>query len=375
MGHRAPGGRPARDAPQLVSSLAALASAPMRRLPRARRAGAHLHGAGVGLQPGRSCWNAPAPDPVPYQPRGRCRPRAGQRRGQAAVDGGFASGGPHLCIDVARGQRRTTSVARASSDRENSILWVSARGPRSLARSTSYRRHDPRVPRRRLPRRRHPIQQRRLHLNTTAAAAWTRSRSRRTRRATSSASTTPTRGAVMFASYSGGVLRARSADDIAGVCALYPSGGAVPDAGVAPDAGVTPPPTDPARVRPPARAARPQRLRLVRGPQPLHVGTSTGPSGAACGGAWRGSRRSDAAATPDAASVADAGVADLRSYAGCGTCTPVNGCGCVGATNQCVSGTQTGSLRDACASGYARFWPSVRRRPPRPGRRSSASRS
>lgn len=45
---------------------------------------------------------------------------------------------------------------------------------------------------------------------------------------------TPITRAVMFASYPGGARRALDADDTAGVCALYPSGQAVPDAGTPP---------------------------------------------------------------------------------------------------------------------------------------------
>lgn len=51
---------------------------------------------------------------------------------------------------------------------------------------------------------------------------------------------TSVRGAVMFPSYSGGQVRNLSSDDQAGVCALYPSGMAVPDAGVVADSGVSP---------------------------------------------------------------------------------------------------------------------------------------
>jgi len=42
-------------------------------------------------------------------------------------------------------------------------------------------------------------------------------------------------------------------------------------------------------------------------------------------------------------------------YTSCAGCTPVNGCGWCGATNRCVSSTQTGPVAGSCASGFAWF--------------------
>ena len=310
-------------------------------------------------QPSESRWNASSL-PIPYRINlASVPPALGSAAGQAAVDGGFASWAAPTCTTWRAANAGTTSVARASaSDRENSILWVSGSWPAELGAvnvtigvtTPVYRVGG-------------YFLDADIQFNNVGFTWNTTGRGGVDAQSIATHEEghflgldhSSTRGAVMFASYSGGVLRALSADDIAGVCALYPSGGAVPDAGVAPDSGVTPPPTDPC-----ARAAS------CAGCTPLNgcgwcaarnlcmSGTSTGPSGAACGGAWAWVPTQCAAATPDAGSVADAGVADpCARYAGCGTCTPVNGCGWCGATNQCVSGTQTGPVRGACASGYA----------------------
>ncbi|MBL8603538.1 MAG: matrixin family metalloprotease [Myxococcales bacterium] len=148
--------------------------------------------------------------------------------------------------------------------------------------------------------------------------------------------------AVMFASYSGGLKRELDADDIAGVCALYPSGGAVPDAGT---------PNDPCNQYTSCAGCTPVNGCGWCGASNRCVSaTQSGPTAGACasGFAWL-PNQCTTAQPQDAGTATD----PCNQFASCGACTPVNGCGWCGASNRCVRSTQSGPTAGACASGFA----------------------
>jgi MYXO-CTERM domain-containing protein len=305
-------------------------------------------------QPSESRWN-PASLPIPYRLNvASIPPSLGAATGQAAVDGGFASWAAPGCTRWRTSNVGTTAVTRASAnDRENSILWVSGAWPAELGAVNVtigvttpvwrvggfYIDAD--------------IQFNNVGFtwNTTGRGGVdAQSIATHEQGHFLGLDHTAVRGAVMFASYGGGVLRTLSSDDIAGVCALYPSGGPVPDAGAPVDAGVTPP-TDPC-----ARAGSCAGCTPINGcgwcaaRNLCMSGTASGPTGAACGGPWAWVPMQCAAPTTDAA-VTD----PCARYTTCGTCTPVDGCGWCGATGRCASGTQSGPTRGTCGGGYAWF--------------------
>lgn len=157
--------------------------------------------------------------------------------------------------------------------------------------------------------------------------------------------------AVMYASYSGGIKRALTPDDQGGVCALYPSGVAIPDAGT-----VTP--EDPcARYTSCAGCTPVNNCGWCGATGRCVTSTQSGPVGGACGGfVWLPNACSTAtpvdAGTPtpvDAGPAAD----PCSRFATCGGCTPYEGCGWCGATSRCQLGSMTGPSAGACASDWS----------------------
>lgn len=310
-------------------------------------------------QPSESRWN-PASLPIPYRVNvASVPPSLGSAVGLAAVNDGFAAWAAPTCTRWRASNVGNTTVTRAvAGDRENSILWISGAWPAELGAvnitigvtTPVYRVGGYFIDA--------DIQFNNVGFtwNTTGRGGVdAQSIATHEEGHFLGLDHTSVRSAVMFASYMGGLVRTLSADDIAGVCALYPSGGPVPDAGVASDAGVMPPPMDPC-----ARATSCAGCTPLAGcgwcaAQNLCMsGTSTGPTGASCGGPWAWVPTQCPAPSTDAGAPPDASSTDpCARFTSCGACTPVNGCGWCGATGQCVSGTQTGPVRGTCASGYA----------------------
>jgi MYXO-CTERM domain-containing protein len=157
---------------------------------------------------------------------------------------------------------------------------------------------------------------------------------------------TPISRAVMFASYPGGARRALDADDTAGVCALYPSGQAVPDAGTPPQ------PDDPCAQFTSCAGCTPVNGCGWCGATGRCVSsTQTGPVAGSCasGFAWFPQQCTTTPPPTDAGPATD----PCTRNTSCGACTPVNGCGWCGATNRCVTSTPTGPVSGTCASGFA----------------------
>lgn len=146
----------------------------------------------------------------------------------------------------------------------------------------------------------------------------------------------PVPAAVMYASYSGGLKRTLTTDDINGVCAIYPSGVAVPDAGMTS--------TDPCGGYGSCAGCTPNAgCGWCGGESSCRSGTSGGASGGGACTGWIWQPRDCGGTTTDPCAVNTT----------CGTCTPVDGCGWCGATSRCASGTATGPSSGSCGSGYA----------------------
>jgi len=146
----------------------------------------------------------------------------------------------------------------------------------------------------------------------------------------------PVPAAVMYASYSGGIKRALNADDISGVCAIYPSGVAVPDAGMTS--------SDPCGGYTSCAGCTPNAgCGWCGGERSCRTGTSGGASGGGACTGWIWEPRDCGGTTTD----------PCAANTTCSTCTPVDGCGWCGASSQCARGTATGPSSGSCASGYA----------------------
>ncbi len=151
---------------------------------------------------------------------------------------------------------------------------------------------------------------------------------------------TGSNGAVMYPTYAGGLVRNLSQDDINGVCAVYPSGGAVPDAGS----------NDPCARFASCGGCTPNNgCGWCPGDNTCRNGSSNAPfNGAATCGGW--------VWDPNDCSgggTSSSGGGGACQYASCGACTPVDGCGWCGGSNQCVPGNNTGPVSGTCGSGWS----------------------
>ena len=186
---------------------------------------------------GVSNWN-PASIPIPYRINLASAPASiGTAGAQSTVDNGFASWAAPACTRWRSMNAGTTALTRArAGDRENSILWITSAWPAELG-----------------------------DVNTTIGVTtpvWTSGgyfidadiqfnavgftwnmTGTRPGVDTQSIATheqghflglnhSASSAAVMYASYSGGIKRTLTTDDVSGVCAIYPNGTPAPDAGM-----------------------------------------------------------------------------------------------------------------------------------------------
>ncbi|MEZ4390074.1 MAG: matrixin family metalloprotease [Polyangiales bacterium] len=285
-------------------------------------------------------WN-PATLPIGYRVNAATAPSSiGASGALAAIDGGMASWAGPTCTRWRSTNLGSTSVTRASArDNVNTFLWLSGSWPAELGSvNVTIGVTTPVF----IPGR--YVLDADIQFNAVGFT-WSTTGARNTVDTQSIATHEeghflgldhpPVRGAVMYASYSGGVLRNLSSDDIAGVCALYPSGGAVPDAG---------PPADPcARFTSCAGCTPNQNCGWCESSNSCQTGTSTGSTtGPACSGNWRWDPRTCTGATDP-----------CNAFTSCSSCTAQNQCGWCGATNRCVLGTPTGPAAGGSCGGYA----------------------
>ena len=303
---------------------------------------------------GTSNWN-PASLPISYRVNLASVPSSlGATAAQAAIENGMATWSAPACTRWRATNAGTTSVTAArSGDGENSFLWISGSWPAELGsvnvtigvttpvwRSGGYFIDA-------------DIQYNNVGFrwNTTGNSGFVDAQSIATHEQGHflGLDHTTVRGAVMYPSYAGGQVRNLSSDDTAGVCAIYPSGAAVPDAGTTVDAGVS---TDPCSRYTSCAGCTPVNGCGWCGASNSCVSsTQTGPTRGACasGFAWLPQECTTATPTPDAGTTTD----PCNRFTSCAGCTPINGCGWCGASNTCVSSTQTGPTRGTCASGFA----------------------
>lgn len=197
--------------------------------------------------PSASKWN-PASLPIGYRVNGASAPASiGAAGAIAAVEAGFATWAAPACTAWRSTNLGSTSRTRAQSgDSERSILWIQGPAgswPAELGSETStigvttpvWRSGGYFIDA--------DIQFNAVGFrwgNGSGGTVDTQSIAVHEEGHFLGLDHTSVRGAVMYPSYAGGQIRNLSADDQAGVCALYPAGTAVSDAGVAADSGVSP---------------------------------------------------------------------------------------------------------------------------------------
>lgn len=288
-----------------------------------------------------SNWN-PASLPISYRVNEGSAPASiGAAGARGAVDAGFASWAGPACTRWRATNAGTTTIARPRlGDRENSIAWISGSWPAELGAvdvtigitpttwtvGGYFNESD--------------IMFNNVgftwSLDGRGGTVDTQSIATHEEGHFLGLDHPPVPAAVMYASYSGGLKRTLTADDINGVCAIYPSGVAVPDAGMTstdPCAGFT----SCAGCTPAAGCGWCSTERNCRS------GTASGASGGGACTGWIWDPRDCAGTTTD----------PCAANTTCSTCTPVDGCGWCGASSQCARGTATGPSTGSCASGYA----------------------
>lgn len=310
-----------------------------------------------------SNWN-PASLPISYRINLSSAPASlGAATAQAALDAGMATWAAPACTRWRATNAGTTAVTAArAGDGENSFLWISGSWPAELGgvnstigvttpvwRSGGYFIDA-------------DIQFNNVGFrwSTTGASNTVDTQSIATHEEGHflGLDHTTIRGAVMYPSYSGGLLRNLSSDDTAGVCTIYPSGMAIPDA------GMPPPSSDPcSRYTSCAGCTPVNNCGWCGATNSCVTSGPTGPTGGACasGFAWLPNQCSTTTMPmPDAGAVADVPAATdvgaptdpCNRYTTCDSCAPVNPCGWCGATGRCVSGTPTGPSAGTCGGGY-----------------------
>lgn len=299
-------------------------------------------------QPSEAQWD-PAQLPIPYRVNANSAPSSlGATAALAAVDAGLATWAAPTCTRWRSTNAGSTSATRASgSDRTNTFLWISGSWPAELGsvNVTIGVTTPVYIPGRYVIDADIQFNAVGFRWNTAGGSGFVDTQSIATHEEGHflGLDHTPIRTAVMYASYSGGQTRDLHSDDVAGVCALYPSGGPVPDAGTA---------TDPcARFTSCAGCTPNANCGWCAATSTCQTGISSGPtSGASCATAnWRWDPRTCTTTTPtDSGATTD----PCNASATCGACTPVNGCGWCGSLNRCVSGTPTGPVVGAC-TGWA----------------------
>lgn len=298
--------------------------------------------------PSEAQWN-PASLPIQYRVNPNTAPSSiGASGALAAIDGGMASWAAPTCTRWRATNAGTTSVTRASArDNVNTFLWLSGSWPAELGsvNVTIGVTTPVFVPGRYVLDADIQFNAVGFQWSTTGARGTVDTQSIATHEEGHFLGLDHTRvtTAVMFASYSGGVLRNLHADDIAGVCALYPSGGPVPDAGT--------PTTDPcARYTSCAGCTPVANCGWCSATNTCQTGTSSGSTvGPSCGGGWRWDPRTCATTPADAGSTTD----PCNAFTSCGTCTAQNQCGWCASTGRCVLGTPTGPAAGGSCGGYA----------------------
>lgn len=296
--------------------------------------------AALAWTPQDAQWN-PATLPIGYRVNASTAPSSiGASGALSAIDGGMASWMAPTCTRWRSNNLGATAVTRASArDNVNTFLWLSGSWPAELgsANVTIGVTTPVFIPGR-------FVLDSDIQFNAVGFT-WTNTGARGAVDTQSIATHeeghflgldhTSVRAAVMFASYSGGVVRNLNQDDIAGVCALYPSGGAVPDAG---------PAQDPCAAFNSCAGCTPNaNCGWCEGTGRCQTGTSSGSTvGAACSGAWRWDPNT-------CTTTAD----PCAAFTNCRTCTEQSRCGWCGATNRCVLGTPTGPATGGACGGYA----------------------
>lgn len=294
--------------------------------------------------------------PVPYRINPGTAPSSiGPSGATSTINQGFAAWMAPACTRWRTTNAGTTSLTRArAGDRENSLLWISGSWPSELGPSDRVIGVTTPVynPSTRL------VIDADIQFNNVGFS-WSLTGARGTVDTLSIATHeeghflgldhSATSAAVMFASYPGGIKRDLHGDDIAGVCALYPSGVSIPDAGVV-DAGST---SDPCN-----------RYTSCSGCTPVNgcgwcsasnrcvSSTSSGPIAGSCSGGFRW-LPSECSSTPVDAGTSTDPCARFTG-GGCNECTLYEGCGWCPGQNRCLSGTRSGPGGGAC-SGWAWF--------------------
>lgn len=188
-----------------------------------------------------SNWN-PGTLPIKYSiNQSTAPPSIGASGAKSAVEAGFASWSAPSCTTWRTTDLGNTSSGASSSDSKNTILWVSGSWPAALGDVNSvigvttpvwtsggyFIDAD--------------IQFNNVgfkwSLDGSSGTVDTQSIATHEEGHFLGLAHSPIGSAIMYASYSGGLKRSLSSDDISGVCAIYPSGGPVPDAGGTPDTG------------------------------------------------------------------------------------------------------------------------------------------
>jgi len=190
-------------------------------------------------------WN-PSSLPIPYAINQATIPSTlGTSAGVAAVEGGFATWAAPACTSWRATDTGNTSTTANTGDRHNVIMWLTS-WPAELGDVTSVIGVTT------------PVwssggyfidadiqfnaQYFRWNTTGTGGASSVDAQSIATHEEGHflGLDHTTVRGAIMYPSYSGGLVRNLGADDQSGVCAIYPSGVAATDSGVHPtDAGTS----------------------------------------------------------------------------------------------------------------------------------------
>lgn len=232
--------------------------------------------------PMQSQWD-PSSLPVGYRINlNSAPPEIGSAGARTAVEGGFASWAAPACSAFRTTNLGTTSLTAGDvNDGENSILWISGRWPAELGDVRSVIGVTT------------PVWGRGGFIDAdiqfnNVGFTWSTDGGRGTVDTQSIATHeqghflgldhTGVQSAIMFASYGGGLKRTLAADDTNGVCALYPTGVALPDGGTNPD---------PCASNNACDTCTPVNgCGWCTANSRCLTGTANGPTGQSCGGQW-----------------------------------------------------------------------------------------
>lgn len=238
--------------------------------------------AALAYVPMQSQWD-PSSLPVGYRINlNSAPPEIGSSGARTAVEAGFASWAAPACSAFRTTNLGTTNLAAGDvNDGENSILWISGRWPAELGDVNSVIGVTT------------PVWGRGGFVDAdiqfnNVGFTWSTDGGRGTVDTQSIATHeqghflgldhTGVQSAIMFASYAGGLKRTLGADDTNGVCALYPTGVALPDGGTNPD---------PCTSNNACDTCTPMNgCGWCTTSNRCLTGTANGPTGQSCGGQW-----------------------------------------------------------------------------------------